>query len=287
MEVNQCRRSPSFNPQPRSLLFLKRPVAAFYRASVATAPRCPCSIDFHVHSHKILSAPTRTMSASNCSDGSNSRPQLFMEPFVSGFTRESRVPRHEKRKGPDLTRRFHDAYTSQACSDLRHSARHGENQVSLCDGKDRGHKVWQSKRHTPLYAKLRQSAIQQSLLPLPYVDLGVLKFQVLFQRKTTSTNPQSRANQTNKIHGKQHFGLQGRRRFFPAKKRIDSSRRDIVISLRPIRGHFRATLLQAVGQLRENLALIPLFPPLTHQLCVSPLIATLTQKCCLSSLLAL
>ena len=152
-------------------------------------------------------SPTRTMSASNCSDGSNSRPQLFMEPFVSGFTRESRVPRHEKRKGPDLTRRFHDAYTSQACSDLCHSARHGENQVSLCDGKDRGHKVWQSKRHTPLYAKLRQSAIHQSLLPLPYVDLDVLKFQVLFQRKTTSTNPQSRAYETNKIKGKEHFGL--------------------------------------------------------------------------------
>ena len=71
-------------------------------------------IDSHVHSHEILSAPTRTRSGSNCSDGSNSRPQLFMEPFVSGFTRESRVPRHEKRKGPDLTRRFHDAYTSQA-----------------------------------------------------------------------------------------------------------------------------------------------------------------------------
>jgi hypothetical protein len=41
MKVNQCLRSPSSNSQPRSLLFLKRPVAVFYRASVATPPALP------------------------------------------------------------------------------------------------------------------------------------------------------------------------------------------------------------------------------------------------------
>src|SRR6266851_5421796 len=88
-------------------------------------------------------------SASNCSDGPNSRPQLFMKPFVSRFIGASRMPCHEIRKGLDLTRRFHDAYTSHDRSDLCQSARHGENQVSLCDGKDRGHKEWQSERDTP------------------------------------------------------------------------------------------------------------------------------------------
>src|SRR5437660_10064882 len=34
-------------------------------------------------------------SASNCSDGPNSRPQLFMKPFVSRFIGESRMPCHE------------------------------------------------------------------------------------------------------------------------------------------------------------------------------------------------
>jgi hypothetical protein len=109
------------------------------------------------------------------------------------------MPCHEIRKGLDLARRFHDAYTSHDCGDLCQSARHGENQVSLCNGKDRGHKEWQSKRDVPLYAKLGQSAIHLSLLPLPYLDQDLLKFQILFQRKTTSTNPQSRANETNKI----------------------------------------------------------------------------------------
>ncbi len=33
-----------------------------------------------------------------------------------------------------------------------------------------GTKEWQSKRDTPLCAKLRQSAIHQGLLPLPYLD---------------------------------------------------------------------------------------------------------------------
>src|SRR5258708_18756819 len=76
-------------------------------------------------------------SASNCSDGPNSRPQLFMKPFVSRFIGASRMPCHEIRKGLDLTRRLHDAYTSHDRSDLCQSARHGKNQVSLCDGKDR------------------------------------------------------------------------------------------------------------------------------------------------------
>jgi hypothetical protein len=85
-------------------------------------------------------------------------------------------------------RRFHDAHTSHDGSDLCQSARHGENQVSLCDGKDGGHKEWQGKRDVPLCAKLHQSAIHQCLLPLPYLDQDVLKFQILLQRKTPSTN---------------------------------------------------------------------------------------------------
>jgi hypothetical protein len=90
------------------------------------------------------------MSASNGSDGPNSRPQLFTKPFVSRFIGESRMPCHEIRKGLDLTRRFHDGHTSHDRSDLCQSVRHGENQVSLCDGKDRRHKEWQSKRDVPL-----------------------------------------------------------------------------------------------------------------------------------------
>src|ERR1700677_3264195 len=124
-----------------------------------------------------------TMSASNCSDGPNSRPQLFTKPFVSGFIGESRMPRHEIRKELDLTRCFHDAHTSHGRSDLRQSARHGKNQVSLCDGKDRGQKEGQSKGDVPLGVKLRQSTIHQSLLPLPNLDKDVLKPQILFQRK--------------------------------------------------------------------------------------------------------
>src|SRR5260370_9783190 len=84
-------------------------------------------IDSHVHSHQIPSAPTRTMSASNCSDGPNSRPQLFTKPFVSRFIGESRMPCHEIRKGLDLTSRFHDAYTSHDPRALCQSAQHGEN----------------------------------------------------------------------------------------------------------------------------------------------------------------
>src|SRR6201987_6232462 len=133
-------------------------------------------------------ACTPTMSASNCSGGPNSRPQLFTQPFVSRFIGESRMPCHEIRKGLDLARRFHDAHTSHDRSDLCQSARHGKNQVSPCDGKDRGHIEWQSKRDLPLCAKLRESAIHQGLLPLSYLDQDVLKFQILFQRKTTSTN---------------------------------------------------------------------------------------------------
>ena len=82
-----------------------------------------------------------------------------MKPLVSWFIGESRMPCHEIWKGFDLTRRFHDAYARHACGDLCQSARHREHQVRLRDGKDRGHKEWQSKRHTPLCAKLRQRAI--------------------------------------------------------------------------------------------------------------------------------
>jgi hypothetical protein len=43
-------------------------------------------IDSHLHSHKIPSAPARTMSASNSSAGPNSRPQLFTNAWSSaGF----------------------------------------------------------------------------------------------------------------------------------------------------------------------------------------------------------
>ena len=100
-------------------------------------------------------------------EGSNSRTQLFTKPFVRRFICESRMPRHEIRKGFDLTRRFHDAHTRHGRSHLCQPARHGENQVRLCDGKDRGDKEWQCERDVPLYAKLQQSAIHQSLFPFP------------------------------------------------------------------------------------------------------------------------
>src|SRR5271156_3947576 len=102
---------------------------------------------------------TSAISVSHCSDGANSRPQLFMKPLVSRFTGEPWMPCHEIRKGLDLTRRFHHAYAGHDRRDRRQSARHGENQVSLGDGKDRGHEEWQSKRDMTLGAKLRQSAI--------------------------------------------------------------------------------------------------------------------------------
>jgi hypothetical protein len=91
-----------------------------------------------------------TMPASNCSDVPNSRPELFAKPFVSRFIGEPRMPRHEIRKGFDLTRRFHDTQTGYRRSYLCQSARHSENQISLCDGKDCGHKEWQCKRCVPL-----------------------------------------------------------------------------------------------------------------------------------------
>ena len=99
-----------------------------------------------------------TMSTSNGSDRPNSRPQLFMEPFVSGFVGKSRMPSHEIRKGLDLTRRFHDTHAGPYRGDLCQSARHGENQVRLRDSINRGDKERQSNRDVPLYAKLRQSA---------------------------------------------------------------------------------------------------------------------------------
>ena len=84
-------------------------------------------IDSHVQSHKILSAPTGTMSTSNCSEGPNRQSHLFTKPLVSRFIRESRMPCHEVRRGLDLKRSFHDAYTGRARNNLRQFARHCEN----------------------------------------------------------------------------------------------------------------------------------------------------------------
>src|SRR6201984_87056 len=131
--------------------------ALFCRADRSMAIICKEPTPTSIHTKSL--PPNSTMSASNCSDGANSRAQLFTKPFVSRFIGEPRMPCHEIRKGLDLTRRFHDVHTSHDRSDFCQSARHGENQVSLCDGKDRRHKERQSARDTPLCAKLRQSAI--------------------------------------------------------------------------------------------------------------------------------
>jgi hypothetical protein len=67
---------------------------------------------------------------------------------------------HEIWKRLGLTRRFHDDHTCHGRSNLSQSARHGENQVSFRDDKNRGHKKWQSAGDLPLCAELRQSAIE-------------------------------------------------------------------------------------------------------------------------------
>ena len=50
---------------------------------------------------------------------------LRAEPCERRFTRQSRMPRHEIRKGYDLARRFRDTHTSHCRGDLRQSAGHG------------------------------------------------------------------------------------------------------------------------------------------------------------------
>jgi hypothetical protein len=102
---------------------------------------------------------------------------------VSGFTGKLRMPCHEIRKGLDLTRRFHDANASLARSEFCQSARHGENQISLCNGNNHGHKEWQSSRDTPLRGKL---------------DQHVPILQILAPSKTTSTKWECSTNETDK-----------------------------------------------------------------------------------------
>jgi hypothetical protein len=121
------RIARSLGPQPARSAFR----VARYRPGIGAK-----GIGSHGHSHKTPSAPTRRCQLRNCSDGPNSRAQLFTKPFVSRFMGESGMPCHEIRRGLDLTRRFHDAHTSHDRSDLCQSARYGENQVSLSDGKD-------------------------------------------------------------------------------------------------------------------------------------------------------
>ena len=103
------------------------------------------------------------------------------------------MPRHEIRKAIDLARRFHDAYTSHPCGDLCQFAGHSENQIRLSDRKDRRDKEWKTKHDATLHTKLRQGTIHQGLLPSQRFDQRVRKLQILFQRKTTSANPQSGA----------------------------------------------------------------------------------------------
>jgi hypothetical protein len=99
------------------------------------------------------------------------------------------MPCHEIRKGFDLPRRFHYAYTSHGSGDLCQLAGHSEDQIGLSDGKDRRHKEWKTKRDTPLRAKLCQRAIHQGLLTLRRFDQRVRKLQIFFQGKTTGANP--------------------------------------------------------------------------------------------------
>src|SRR5258708_35185 len=80
------------------------------------------------------------------------------------FSSESRMPSHEIRKGFDLARRFHDAYTSHRSSHLCQFAGHCEDQIGLSDGKDCRYEVWKTEHDTPFLAKLRQRTIRESLL---------------------------------------------------------------------------------------------------------------------------
>jgi hypothetical protein len=82
------------------------------------------------------------------------------------FSSESRVPSHEIRKGFDLARRFHDAYTSYRSSHLCQFAGHCEDQIGLSDGKDCRYEEWETEHDTPFRAKLRQRTIRESLLTL-------------------------------------------------------------------------------------------------------------------------
>jgi hypothetical protein len=76
------------------------------------------------------------------------------------------VPSHEIRKGFDLARRFHDAYTSYRSSHLCQFAGHCEDQIGLSDGKDCRYEEWKTEHDTPFRAKLRQRTIRESLLTL-------------------------------------------------------------------------------------------------------------------------
>ena len=47
---------------------------------------------------------------------------------------------------------------------------HSEDQISLCDGKDRWHKEWKTKHNPPLHAKLRQRPIHPGSADRAYTD---------------------------------------------------------------------------------------------------------------------
>jgi len=76
------------------------------------------------------------------------------------------MPSYEIRKGFDLARRFHDAYTRYRSSHLCQFAGHCEDQIGLSDGKDCRNEEWKTKRDTPFRAKLRQRTIREGLLTL-------------------------------------------------------------------------------------------------------------------------
>jgi hypothetical protein len=128
--------------------------------------------------------------APDCSNCPCCHPQLFTEPSVSGFSAESWVPCHEIRKGLDLARRFHNAYTSHPSSNLCQSARHSEDQIGLSNGINRWHKEWETAHDTPVRTKLRERAIHQGLLTSQrfdqHVHLATLK---LVSEPTWSTVP--------------------------------------------------------------------------------------------------
>ena len=69
--------------------------------------------------------------------------------------------------------------------------------------------------------KLRQSAVHRSLLTFQGFDQRVRKLQIVFQRKTTSANPLSRAHETNKVQIEKYFGLQRRGRFLRAETCVE------------------------------------------------------------------
>src|SRR5258705_12618826 len=90
------------------------------------------------------------------------------------FASESRMPCHEIRKGLDLARRFHEAYTGHGSGDLCQLAGHSEDQIGLRDGKDCWHEKLKTNRSTSLgMVNLSSGTARLTAHPLPVGALSI------------------------------------------------------------------------------------------------------------------